>query len=67
LQLRFHSDESAIYADADTAEIRTMKQEVVERRRAIFASLPRLLKIALVGFGLTIVAGFVELVVKGKS
>ena len=66
LQLRFHSDANAIYSETDTAEIRAIKQDVVERRRAIFASLPRLLRIALVGFAFTIIAGIVEVVLKGK-
>jgi hypothetical protein len=66
LQQRFHSDPGAIYCDTDTAEIRTIKREVVERRQAIFASLKLMLKILGIGFALTIVAGIVEVMLKGK-
>jgi hypothetical protein len=64
LRLRFHSDPSAIHSETDTAEIRTMKDDVVERRKAIFASLPKLIRIAVIGLGLTAVAGLVELALK---
>ena len=66
LRLRFHSDPSAIYSETDTAEIRTMKDDVVERRKAIFASLPKLIRIAVIGLGLTAVGGLVELALKKK-
>ena len=66
LRLRFHSEPGAIYGDTDTTEIRTLKQNVVERRWAIVASFPRMLRIMLIGFALTIVAGIVEAALKGK-
>jgi hypothetical protein len=66
MRLRFHSDSNAIFCETDTPEIRTMKQEVVERRNAIFASLPVLLKIAVIGFVLMLAAGLGEALLKGK-
>src|SRR2546422_3955747 len=60
LRVRFHSDATAIFSDSDTPDIRSLKEEVVQRRDAIFKSLQLMIKIMLIGMGLSVVAGLIQ-------
>jgi hypothetical protein len=67
LRQRFRSDENAIFKEDDTVEIRAIKQDVIEKHRAIFASLPRLICVGVIGFALTLVAMLAEALVRGRG